>query len=44
MIFGCKWMETGKNILGEGTQTQKYKYGMDLLICILAIKEMETNL
>ena len=30
--FAGKWMELGKTILSEVTQTQKDKYGMYLLI------------
>lgn len=38
-------METEKKtFLGEGTETQKYKYGVDSLICILVIKEMKTRI
>lgn len=31
--FAGKWMEVGKNILSEVTQTQKDKYGLYSLIC-----------
>lgn len=37
-----EWKQKKKTFLGEGTETQKYKYGMDSLICILVIKEMKT--
>ena len=33
MTFVGIWMELGKIILSEVTQTQKNKYGLYLLIC-----------